>query len=460
MKDRIIKSRRDIPSVEKLASDSVIIDTSTDLARPLIVEIIRSSIDSFKKSIGREFKPISYDSFRQKIISDIDLMKIKKIGRVINGAGILVHTNLGRAPLSEVLFDKIKKHITGYGNLEFDVATGKRGKRGILAERYLAIISEAEAGTIVNNNAAALFIILNTLANRRKVVISRGELVQIGGGFRIPDIIRKSGARLVEIGTSNITTIDDYEKAMEEKPALILKVHKSNFAVTGFTEEADLKPLISLGKKYDIPVINDLGSGVLVDTSDIAGVKEPTVQNSVRDGASLTCFSGDKLLGGVQAGLIVGQKELIGRIKKNPVYRAMRVDKTVFSAIEEMLGFYLDNTWKENIKLWRLAAVSEAELYQKGRAILERIKGGDKISLEGSLGEMGGGALPGVPLPSVALVFNCKISPRNLAALFRKASPPVIGRISAERFMIDLKAVDDDDADILVDIIKDILKKI
>ncbi len=453
MTENIIKSKRDIPAVEIMASDKVILEAASGLARPLIVEIIRTTIDNFKQNLDESFEPISYDRFRDIIIDNIRLMKLKKIGRVINGAGIMVHTNLGRAPLSDTLFDKIKNHVTGYGNLEFDVATGKRGKRGILAEKYLSLISGAEAGTIVNNNAAALFLILNTLANRRKVVISRGELVQIGGGFRIPDIIRKSGAGIIEIGTSNITTIDDYKNALEANPALILKVHKSNFAVTGFTEEIDIKALVALGKKHNVPVVNDLGSGVLVDTTEIAGIKEPTVQNSVRDDADLTCFSGDKLLGGFQAGLIVGKKELIDRIRKNPVYRAMRVDKTVFSAVEEMLGYYLDNTWKENIKLWRLATRSESELYQKGRTLLDKIGAGDKISLEGSQGEMGGGALPGVPLPSVALVFNSRVSPGKLAAMFRGTEPPVIGRISENRFMIDLKAVDDEDAEILVKII-------
>ncbi|MEW5924902.1 MAG: L-seryl-tRNA(Sec) selenium transferase [Candidatus Zixiibacteriota bacterium] len=456
MTEKIIKSKRDIPAVEILASDNVILEAASGLPRPFIVEVIRSAVERFKSKLGDEIEPISFDRFREFILNDIVLMRLKKIGRVINGAGILVHTNLGRAPLSEMLFDNIKSHVTGYGNLEFDVYTGKRGKRGALAEKYLSLISGAEAGTIVNNNAAALFLILNTLANRRKVVISRGELVQIGGGFRIPDIIRKSGARLVEVGTSNITNIDDYEAVLQDDPALILKVHKSNFAVTGFTDEPGIKELVALGRKYNVPVVNDLGSGVLIDTTDIAGVKEPSVQSSVRDNADLTCFSGDKLLGGLQAGLIVGKQEFIERIKKNPIYRAMRVDKIVFSAVEEMLGYYLDNTWKENIKLWRLATVSESELYQRGRSLLDKIGAGDRISLEGSQAEMGGGALPGIALPSVALVFHSSISPEKLAALFRRSEPPVVGRISEGRFMIDLKAVDDDDAELLAEIIKNL----
>lgn len=460
MEDFIIKSKRDFPSVEKLASDEMIVVASEDLARPYAVEIVRATVERMKSGLGADFDEITYKSFRQKIINDINEAVLTKIGRVINGTGILVHTNLGRAPLTETLFDCIKNHITGYGNLEFDVTSGKRGKRGELAEKYLALVSGAEAGTIVNNNAAALFLILNTLAFRKKVLISRGELVQIGGGFRIPDIIRKAGARLIEIGTTNITSIGDYKNALDENPSMILKVHRSNFAVSGFTEEVDLKALVDLGRKNDIVVVNDLGSGVLVDTSALAGVKEPTVQNSVRDGADLTCFSGDKLLGGLQSGLIVGARQLISKLKKNPVYRTVRVDKVVFSSIEELLGYYLDDTWKENIKLWRLASVTESELYQKGRKLLDEINAGGKISLEASAGEMGGGALPEIPLPSVALVFNSRLSPQKIAKLFRHEKPPVIGRISDDKFMIDLRSIDDEDTAMLVNIVKTLINHI
>ncbi len=460
MNKKFIKSRRDIPSIEILTSDKDIVSAAKNLARPLTVEIIRSAAAQIKKRLGSEINEISYKNFIAEIISEIDIVSLKKVARVINGTGILIHTNLGRAPLSSELFDNIKGHITGYGNLEFDTVTGKRGKRGELAEKYLALVSEAEAGTIVNNNAAALFIILNTLANRRKVLLSRGELVQIGGGFRIPDILKKSGAKLVEVGTTNITTLDDYKIALEENPALILKVHRSNFAVSGFTDEVNLKSLIKLGRENNVSIVNDLGSGVLVDTSKIAGIKEPTVQASVRDGADLTCFSGDKLLGGVQSGLIVGQSDLVTKIKKNPVYRTVRVDKIIFSAIEELLKHYLDDTWKKNIRLWNLAYTGESVLYERGRKLLKKINAGEKISLEASQGGIGGGALPEIPIPSVALVFNSGLPPQKIAALFRRTNPPVIGRISNDRFMIDLKAIDEETLAILQDIIKNIISRI
>jgi len=456
----LIKTKRDIPSVEILTSEIDIASAANKLARPLTVEIVRSKVEQIKNRLGSEIDAIAYEDLIAEIISEIRIVLTNKIGRVINGTGILVHTNLGRAPLSLELFDDIKDHITGYGNLEYNAVSGRRGKRGELAEKYLSLVSGAEAGTIVNNNAAALFIILNTFANRRKVLISRGELVQIGGGFRIPDIIKKSGARLVEIGTTNITTFDDYKKALEGNPALILKVHKSNFTVAGFTEEVSLKALVDLGKQFNLPVINDLGSGVLVDTSDVAGMKEPTVQASVKDGADLTCFSGDKLLGGVQSGLIVGCGEMVGRIKKNPIFRTIRVDKIVFSAVEELLKYYLDDSWRENIKLWRLAHIGESVLYERGQELLKKIDAGEKISLEASQGAVGGGSLPEIPLPSAALVFHCKLTPQKIATLFRKNQPPVIGRISNNRFMIDLKAIDEDTLEILPDIIKNIINRI
>jgi L-seryl-tRNA(Ser) seleniumtransferase len=456
MENKIIKSKRDIPSVEFLASDNLIAVAGSRLPRPLVVEIARSAAEKFKSEMESDSRPRKYSELREMVMEEIRRLSRKKIGKVINGAGILVHTNLGRAPLSDSLFDAIKSHATGYGNLELDVNTGKRGKRGELAEKYLATLSGAESACIVNNNAAALFLIVNALANKKEVVISRGELVQIGGGFRIPDIIRKSGARLIEVGTTNITAIGDYESALDAKTALILKVHRSNFSVRGFAEEVELKALAEMGRRNNIPVVNDLGSGVFVDTTEIVGYREPTVQSSVKDGASLTCFSGDKLLGGAQAGLIVGKKPLIDALKKNPIYRALRVDKIVFSAAEEMLKFYLDGGWRENIKLWRLAARPESELYEKGRRIIEEVSAGDKISLDASFGEMGGGSLPDKPIPSVALAFRSVVPPQKLAELFLNAEPPVVGRISKGHFMIDLKAIDDDDAEILIRIIKEL----
>jgi L-seryl-tRNA(Ser) seleniumtransferase len=460
MNEKHIKSKRDFPAVEILASEKEIAAASRYLARPLTVEIIRRTVEKFKTGMDKSSKTVNYSDLVRDIIVEIRQFDAMRIGRVINGTGILVHTNLGRAPLSPELYDTIKGQITGYGNVEFDVTSGKRGQRGILAEKYLAMISGAEAGTIVNNNAGALFVILNTLAHRNKVLISRGELVQIGGGFRIPDIMKKAGARLLEIGTSNVTTRDDYIRALDEHPVAILKVHRSNFSVTGFSDEVDIKSLVDIGHKAGIPVINDLGSGVFINTGEMIGHREPSVQSSVKDGADITCFSGDKLLGGVQAGLIVGQKALITKIKKNPIFRALRVDKTVFSALEILLGHYLDGTWKENIKLWRLASRSQNELLKLAGQAADKCGAGDTIKVEKSAGQMGGGSLPERPIASAALAFSSQIPAIKIAELFRNHQPPVIGRIKDDKFMIDLRAIDNDEINALIRAIKAVIRRL
>ncbi len=393
-----------------------------------------------------------------KIISQLNSWKRKEISTVINATGVVVHTNLGRAPLSENLFDEIKKHVTGYGNIEFDTQSGKRGKRGEACEKYLAALSQAESATVVNNCASALFLILNTFANRKKVILSRGELVQIGGGFRIPGILKKSGAKLSEVGTTNITTKDDYENAIDSKTGLILKVHQSNFKQSGFVEKTSIKELVSLGEKYKLLVVNDLGSGVFISTKEILGYNEPTVQQSVKQGADLTCFSGDKMLGGCQAGLIVGKKEYIDKIKKNPLFRTMRVDKIVYSILEKLLTIYLNDNYKSDIKLWSILSTPEALLYKRGKAILKSLGNREGLAVEASKAFVGGGALPEAEIPSVAITFNDKFSPNKLLKKFRELSIPVIGRIEDSRLMIDLKAVDESELSYLTEAIKKIIK--
>lgn len=320
MAGKPITALRDFPSVEEIMQSSSLADVLSVVPRPVAVVVVRGVIAARKESFRADRKPLTEDEVISAVKLGIIAAARQEIGQVINATGIVVHTNLGRAPLSDAIFDAIKKTVTGYGNIEFDLLSGTRGKRGVACERYLALLSGAEAGTVVNNCAAALFLALNTLASRKSVIISRGELVQIGGGFRIPDILRKSGARLCEIGSTNITTLDDYEGAIDRGTGLILKVHKSNFVQAGFTEEVPLKDLVELGRRYDIPVFNDLGSGVFVNTRPLLGYAEPTVQQSVSAGADLTSFSGDKLLGGSQAGLLVGRADLVAHkiiVRKN-----------------------------------------------------------------------------------------------------------------------------------------------
>ena len=449
MAGKVIDKLRDFPSVEQLVQSPKLATAVSLIPRPVATEVIREVVAEQKQRFRDGRGPKTLTELEKAILSALRDKSVEKISRVVNATGIVVHTNLGRAPLSASLFELIKKTVTGYGNIEFSLGSGKRGGRGSAAEQYLAMLSGAEAATVVNNNAAALFLILNTLANRKKVVISRGELVQIGGGFRIPDILRRSGARLAEIGTTNITSVKDYEAALDERTGLILKVHKSNFIQAGFTDEVDLKPLVELGRQHGIPVVNDLGSGVFVDTRPILGYHEPTVQESVRSGADITCFSGDKMLGGMQAGLIVGRRDLISRIKKNPIFRTVRVDKVVFSILEKLLAAYLDGTESEHVKLWRILARPIAELQQLAKDILKKAGNPDGVTIEPTAAFVGGGAMPEHPLKSVALVFGPSYRPERMLKLLREQQPPIIGRVEQDKFILDMKAIDESDAPIV-----------
>jgi L-seryl-tRNA(Ser) seleniumtransferase len=450
MVDKIIRTLRDFPAVEILLQSEELAHDLSTIPRPIASEIVKEVVADLKQQLSVTSEPTTQDSLLDAIRERIRDEAAARITRVINATGIVVHTNLGRAPLSPRIFEEIQKAAVGYGNVEFDLTSGKRGGRGIACERYLAALSGAEAGAVVNNNAAAIFLILNTMANRKKVIISRGELVQIGGGFRIPDILSRSGARLCEVGTTNITTLADYEQAIDDRTALILKVHQSNFVQAGFTQGVDLKALVALGQKYGLPVVNDLGSGVFVSTREILGYYEPTVQESVRAGAALTCFSGDKLLGGVQAGLIVGQREFIQKTKKNPIFRTVRVDKLVFAVLERLLASYLNGTHQEEIKLWQVLNRPEQDLRQMAEAIVAQGGNPEGLSIEKTAAYVGGGALPEQSLPSIGLVFAPSRNANQMMTMFRKFTPPIIGRIDNDRFILDLKAVDSDDLPVLV----------
>ncbi len=455
--NKVIRQLRDFPSIEELLQHKKISEALTPIPRPLAAILVRESVAATKKTFTSAKEEVSLQKLVNRIVADIEIHRRRQIGRVINATGVVVHTNLGRAPLSTSLFDSIKETVTGYGNIEFELQTGVRGGRGGACEQYLALLSEAERATVVNNCAAALFVTLNTFANRKNVIISRGELVQIGGGFRIPDILKKSGARLHEIGTTNITSLKDYESAIDERTGLILKVHQSNFVQRGFTEGVPLKELVALGKKHQVMVVNDLGSGVFVPTREVLGYAEPTVQQSVRDGADVTCFSGDKMLGGCQAGLIVGKAPSVDKIKKNPLFRTMRADKIVFSMLERLLSYYLDGTWQKEIKLWALLTVPESELYKRGKAVVKEAGNPPGVSVEATKSYVGGGALPESNIPSVGIVFSKEYKAVDLISRFRNQAVPIIGRIDDDRFILDLKAVDAEDLPLIREAITKIL---
>ena len=453
-----ITQLRDFPSAEELLQEKKVEAYIAHLPRPIVAQVVKDVIAQAKIKF-KDSKQLTKGDIIEAICFASEQKKRREITKVINASGIVVHTNLGRAPLSDELFEEIRKTTTGYSNLEFDLESGKRGSRGEAAESYLSTLSQAESSIIVNNCAAGLLLTLNTLANKKEVIISRAELVQIGGGFRIPDILKKSGAKLVEIGSTNITTLKDYQQAISDKTGMILKVHQSNFVQKGFVEEVSLKELVKLGNSKNIPVVNDLGSGVFVQTKKLLGYSEPTVQMSVRDNADITCFSGDKLLGGSQAGLLVGKSEYIQKIKKNPLFRTMRADKIVFAILEKLLMYYLDNTWQEKIKLWAMLSIPESELYKTGKAIQKKLGNPDGLSVEATKAFVGGGALPESDIPSVGIIFSDKYNANKLLNLFRKLPYPIIGRIHENRFVIDLKAVEKSDYNYLEQSIKTILTK-
>jgi len=458
MAERLITQLRHFPAVEQLLQEPGLAAEVNALPRPIATEAIKDVVAELKSGFKQDNTPLSlsrlYDSIRYRLTE----LAAREITTVVNATGVVVHTNLGRAPLPTSIFDDIKRTVVGYGNVEFDLMRGTRGRRGEAAEHYLATLAGSEAATVVNNGAAALFVILNSLASRRKVLISRGELVQIGGGFRIPDILRRSGALLSEVGTTNVTSLADYESAIDPRTALILKVHKSNFIQAGFTEEVPLRELVALGRRHGIPVVNDLGSGVFVSTKPLLGYHEPTVQESVRSGADLTCFSGDKLLGGVQAGLIVGQAEMVTKVKKNPIFRTVRVDKIVFAILERLLTIYLNGNYDTDIKLWQVLATRPVELRRRAETVLKALNAPLGVTIADTPAYVGGGALPERALKSVGLVFGEPHRATSLMAAFRALRPPVVGRIDEDRFILDFKAVDPSEIEYLIAAIRKVLK--
>jgi len=460
MAEQLIQQPRDFPAVEELLQSKRLANWLENLPRPLVGIVVKEAVADAKARLQADGKPLKVTSLMRDIEKRLDAARAQRISRVLNATGIVVHTNLGRAPLAESIFTDVMKTTVGYGNIEFDMQRGVRGKRGVACEKYLAMLSGAESGAVVNNCAAALFVTLNTLAKGKNVLISRGELVQIGGGFRIPDILRRSGAKLCEVGTTNITTLEDYRSNIDEKTGLILKVHKSNFVQAGFTEEVPLKDLVALGREHNLPVFNDLGSGVFFPTKSILGYAEPTVQQSVRAGADITSFSGDKMLGGVQAGLIVGKADLVKRIKKNPIFRTVRVDKIVFAVLERLLTIYLNGTHTEDIKIWSLLSTPESVLYERAHAMLDELARPPDVTPVATHVYIGGGALPQSEIPSVALRFGDTYKATEMIKLFRQLDPPVIGRIDDDHFLLDLKAVDVDDLPILTESIRTILKRL
>jgi L-seryl-tRNA(Ser) seleniumtransferase len=441
---------RQLPAVHEVLQTEMARRLSQTVPRPLLTEAVRKALEKVRQKIlqgdGAKVPTAEEVAAQAKMILWREVVPL--MPRVINATGIIVHTGLGRSLLSQRAVRRIVEVATHPCALEVDEVTGERSFRDLRVEKLLCLLTGAEAATVVNNNAAAVLLILNTLAEGREVIVSRGELVEIGGSFRIPEILRKSGATLVEVGTTNKTRLSDYERAITERTALLLKVHQSNFRIVGFTEQVRLDELVALGRKHNLPVVEDLGSGALADVSRVGIEKEPLVQESVKAGADLVSFSGDKLLGGPQAGIVVGRKELIAQLRRNPLYRAFRCDKLTFAALEATLLSYFDEdgAWRE-IPTLQQVALSEAEIKRRGRKVVRWLgrlgMPKEAVSLRPSTSQVGGGALPDQFLPTWCVVVTpCEgDSAEALAQRLRVGNPSVFCRIQKDALWFDLRTV-------------------
>jgi L-seryl-tRNA(Ser) seleniumtransferase len=437
MHDRVkTRSRREIPAVGKVL-DAL---GHYDFSRPVIVDLVRRELATIRaRAEIPEFESI-IDSVRRSLAN----LRATRLQPIINGTGIVIHTNLGRAPLAPEAVRALQNIGSAYSNLEYDLVAGGRGRRGSYIENTLALLCQAESATVINNCAAALTLIVHHFTRgRADVVISRGELVQIGGGFRIGEIIEAAGAKVREVGATNKTTLSDYAKAVGQTTALILKVHRSNFFMDGFVESPSTTEIAGIARKKRIPFLEDLGSGALVATEQFGIVEhEPTPAEALKDGADLVCFSGDKLFGGPQAGIIAGRKRFVAALKREPLFRALRCDKLVFAALQATIDLHLDQS-TDAIPVIALLQVSEDDLRTRAAAVVGRL---EELPLRIAIGygtvKIGGGTLPRSTMSSVTIDIvpkHCSLA--DFAARLRTSSPPVIGHIANARFKLDLRTI-------------------
>lgn len=457
-----------LPSVDELLNHTKILDLIQDVPRRVVVKEIRESIDNIRKKIldTSEESLINYKINTDEMISNIVYnsrsfmdMNLKE---VINATGTVLHTNLGRSLLSDKIKNEIWDVASGYSTLEIDVSTGKRGSRYSHVTEIIKFITGAEDALVVNNNAAAVMLVLSTMSKNKEVVVSRGELVEIGGSFRVPDVMEQSGAKLVDVGTTNKTHLWDYENAIGEDTAAFLKVHTSNYKILGFTESIDINDLAELGKKNNIPVIEDLGSGVLIDLRKYGLTHEPTVQESVAAGADIVTFSGDKLLGGPQAGIIVGKKHYIDKMKKNPLTRAFRIDKLTMAALEATLKLYLDEDKAiDNIPTLKMLTESQELIIERANTLYEMIisKGLDlEVNVDKDYSEVGGGSLPLEKLPTSVITLKSKsISVSKLESRLRKYRVPIFTRVKDDRIIFDLRTIKEDQYNLIVQALVEVM---
>ncbi len=466
--DNINALLRELPSVDRLMRESLLEDLQLKLPRRVVLQAVQETIDTYRSYItsnasDQSLLPQTGDLHPANLAQEALVLAEKKAGMnlkpLVNATGIIIHTNLGRAPLSEQAVKALTDIAANYNNLELSLENGKRGSRQEHLESLLCEISGAEAAIALNNNAAAVFMALNALAGGLEVVVSRGQLVEIGGSFRIPEIMAASGAKLVEVGTTNKTYLRDYEAVVNENTAAFLKVHTSNYHMVGFTAEVETSELAGLAHKHNLLLIEDLGSGVFLDLEKYGLPPEPRVQDSVSAGADLVTFSGDKMLGGPQCGIIVGREDLVARIRKNQLARAMRVDKFTIAALEATMRLYLDEEKAiREIPVWRMLTAEPALLEERAKTLASRfaeIAGSANISVVRGVSKVGGGALPTAELPTYLVVVKpMEVKAERVVENLRLNNPPVILRLQHDMLLFDPRTVFEDQEDILVQALK------
>ncbi len=428
-----------LPSIEQLLQTQHAIELIACYGRPLTLDALHSTLDEVRirlKSDPQADAPENNLIFSQAE-SRLSAWIAPTLQSVINATGVILHTNLGRAPLSKATIEAMTQVSFGYSNLEFDLETGKRGSRLIHAEGILKKLLGVEAAVVVNNNASAVLLVLSALASKKRVIIARSQLVEIGGGFRMPDVMKQSGAKLVEVGTTNKVRLSDYEAALEESSGLVMHAHRSNFKLVGFTEEPLLKEIVDVAHHANTFVVDDLGSGALLDTAKYGLVHEPTAQESLAAGADVICFSGDKLLGGPQAGIIIGKTELIAKIKKHPLARAVRADKTCLAGITATLLHYLKDEAEREIPIWKMISMPLDEVKARAENWAHELGIGSVVESEATVG---GGSLPGESFPSYVLSLDVK-SPDKFLKKLRQQNPSVIARTENDKILFDPRTV-------------------
>lgn len=458
---------KNLPKVDFLLGDPRIKPLIIRYPKRMVTEEIRRYLKDLRVKILESQNPetmLEYDTIVNKFVEHVEVRLQRGVKRAINGVGIILHTGLGRAPFCEQAQQALMDAVTNYCLLQIDQESGKRGERNKHVANLLCQITGAEAAIIVNNNAAATLLVLNTLASGKEVIVSRGELVEIGGSFRIPDVMARSGAKLVEVGTTNRTHLKDYEAALTPETGVILHVHKSNYAIIGFTKEVPLQELAELAHAKGLLLFDDLGSGALVDFSNYGLPKEPTVQESLKAGADIVCFSGDKLIGGPQCGIIIGKKEIVERVKKNQLVRALRCDKMTYAVLEATLQLFLDErVLLQSHPVIRMMTEPVYEIKKRCMALKRKIKVAvgekAKLRLAEEQSEVGSGSLSTETIPTWALSIKIKdMTPDTLAMHLRLSNPPVFGRVKEDQFLLDCRTIRQDELNVIVKTIEQILE--